>query len=440
MENKMLLVGFGREIITPKESVPLAGFGNTSSRFYEYELDDIMSTCIAFKEGDQTFLVYTNDLIGSDRVWAGEIISEISLKTNVPEENIYFSGTHTHSAPDLYSIEPVIEEYKVFLKAKMVKAAQEAVSDLAPAKLFGTKTETEGLNFVRHYEMADGTIAGDNFGNLKQGYVGYAGTADPEMIIVKIEREGKKDILMVNWQAHPKITGTGGQKYLSADYIFPLRVNFESDQEMLFAFFLGAAGNLNPTSYIPEFKTAYNYMQYGTRLKRFIDEALPNLKEIDGEGIKTVKTTLTQKYNKEKTELLEVAKKVREHWLSSGDLQEGNRYAKENSMASVYEACSIIRRSEYPESIDVTYHAARVGGLSFVFQPYEVFAETGKEVKKKSPFEFTFFVSCATHSLSYIPTERAYDFNCYEKHQTKFERGFDKRIEEISLKLLEELV
>ena len=41
------LAGFGRVDITPEESVPLAGYGNTSKRFFQNIRDRIIGNCVA---------------------------------------------------------------------------------------------------------------------------------------------------------------------------------------------------------------------------------------------------------------------------------------------------------------------------------------------------------------------------------------------------------
>ncbi len=299
-----LQVGFGRETIHPKESVPLAGFGNTSTRFSELSLDALQSTCIAFKEGDETLLLFTNDLINSAKSWSAPIVEEISKTTGVPAEHIFITATHTHSAPDIMSKEAVIADYLVYVKEQMVKAAEAAIADLAPATLYGTKTEIEGLSFIRHYTIADGTIAGDNFGSYAAGMTGHAGELDPEMILLKAVREGdKKDIVLINWQAHPKLTGSGDWYRISADFVAPLRENVEAFSDTLCALFLGAAGNVNPTSYISGETLVSNFAIYGSMLADSAISALDNLEKIEGQGIEFESLTVMEVYNRDKIEL-----------------------------------------------------------------------------------------------------------------------------------------
>ena len=52
--SKNVLMGFARKDITPTESVPLRGYGNTSRRMSGPVIDPQYTTCMAFSDGDTT--------------------------------------------------------------------------------------------------------------------------------------------------------------------------------------------------------------------------------------------------------------------------------------------------------------------------------------------------------------------------------------------------
>ena len=191
MEQK-LLVGYARVDITPSESVPMAGYGNTSNRFSQVILDHITATCIAFTQGEDTILLYTQDLVCTNHAWAKPIRERIEKELGVPVDHIYIHATHTHSAPDTLSQEPAILRYQPFHAEQLFNAAKMALEDRSPAQLLGTKTHTENLNHIRHYLREDGTVVGDNFGNFsKAPIVGHVDSSDSEMRIVKIQRDAE---------------------------------------------------------------------------------------------------------------------------------------------------------------------------------------------------------------------------------------------------------
>ena len=100
-ENIVYKVGYARTEITPLESVPLGGYGNTSARLSQTVLDPLYATCIAFEDAEgKRALLFTIDLIIAGRTCTTEIRPAISEATGIPVEQIQCAGTHTHSAPD----------------------------------------------------------------------------------------------------------------------------------------------------------------------------------------------------------------------------------------------------------------------------------------------------------------------------------------------------
>jgi len=61
---KGLLVGYARENITPTESVPMGGYGNTDKRWSKQYLDYLYATCIAVTGANgESVILYTMDLM-----------------------------------------------------------------------------------------------------------------------------------------------------------------------------------------------------------------------------------------------------------------------------------------------------------------------------------------------------------------------------------------
>ena len=107
-----------------------------------------------------------------------EIRQLISEETGVPENNIQVSATHTHSGPTIGGTLPLTVAWKPTYVNALVTSAKNAIADLAPATLYGAKVQTEGMAFVRHYKMEDGSYAGSNFGDFSKKIVDHATVAD----------------------------------------------------------------------------------------------------------------------------------------------------------------------------------------------------------------------------------------------------------------------
>ena len=433
----VFMAGYSREDITPEGKVPLGGYGLSDRRLTDNVLDPLYLTCVAFQEGEEMLLWFTMDIIGAKGDMVAQARLRISRKTGVPADRIMFCATHTHSAPDLGSSNSNIELYKENFVDIAIEAAQKAIADLTPATLSGTKTELERMNYIRHYIMNDGTYYGSNFGSTASGFKQHVEESDNEMLLVKVEREGdKKDILLMNWQAHPCFTGGGTKKDISADYIGAVRRAIERDTGMYFAFYQGAQGNHNARSAMPNETLYSTNEEYGEKLAEYAIAALPNLKPIEGSGIKSEAVTLEAAVNHDDEHLLEQAREVQALWKSTNDTNKGNKLARQYGISSVYHANAIIARPSRPEKANISINAIYVGGLAFITAPFEMFRGTGEYIKDNSPFEMTFICGNSNESHGYIPTVNAYDYGCYESFTSYFARGTAEVLQEKYVEML----
>ena len=159
-----LMVGFGREDITPNSSVHLQG-GDWKNRRSDGVLDHVFVTCVAIKQDDQAFLLITMDLKLANNNIVQAVRPQIRRATGIPEGNIILAATHTHSSVAVRYDWDGVEQYKQFLYQQILKAVDTAMNDLTEAEIYAGVTETERMTFVRHYLMNDGTYAGSNFGD-----------------------------------------------------------------------------------------------------------------------------------------------------------------------------------------------------------------------------------------------------------------------------------
>lgn len=429
-----LQVGYGREKIMPQESVPVSGYGNTTSRMSTGYLDYLYTTCIAFRDGDQTILLYNQDTIAA-RTNVTEMVREkITEATGVPGEYIMITATHTHSGPDQSSSHDSIERYNEGVYTTgMVEAAKAALADLAPATLYSTGVEVEGLNFVRHYLMNDGTYMGSNFGSEVSGIKEYATEKDNEMILVKAERQGdKKDILLMNWQAHPCFKSNGGKDTnLSSDYIGAIRDSFEGQTDMHFAFVLGGAGNQGSGSKIEADDHNLTCEEYGAKLAKYAIDAMPQMQKLEGSGIKMTRVVFEATVDHSEDDRLEQAQIVKD--------ADSQTLAIEYGFGSLYHARAVVSRYKMPATRSMELDAFCVGDLAFVTAPYEMFTHSSMDIKTHSPFGTTVVCSCANGSYSYIPAAEAYDYGSYESHQAYFVKGTAETLVDRYITMLESL-
>ena len=104
-------VGFARCDITPESSVPLGGYGDEERRMSQVNLDPLYATCVAISDGENKVLFYHLDLTGCKSEVADYCKAELEKTYGIPQQNIFFTVTHTHSAPALNNGMECITKY-----------------------------------------------------------------------------------------------------------------------------------------------------------------------------------------------------------------------------------------------------------------------------------------------------------------------------------------
>jgi len=432
-----LQVGFARADITPAVSVPLAGYGNTTKRMSTEVLDKLYLTCIAMQDGEDTVLLFTHDLLISTNNWVPTMRANIYAAMGIPMENIMFSATNNHSAPDSRNTDADMTAYKEMFIDTAQKLATEAMTDLKPATMYGAKVQTEGMNFVRHYTLEDGSVAGEYYGDFSAAPIKeHAAQADPEMVLVKIERNDGRDILLMNYQAHPNFTSGEKKTVISADFVGAARDKVEADTDMLCAYFTGATAEVDPTSRIEAEDHGLDYKGYGEKLAQYAIDALPNMTKIEGEGVETTQLRYNCAVNHYDEELAEQAAEVVELWKQT-DIETGSARARELGLSSVFHAEVVAARPSRPAKKPIELNAIRVGGMGFVTAPYKMFSSNGAYVKENSPFPFTMILTEANEAWPNIAAKEAYEYGSYESDCSYYAEGMGERIAEVFVELLE---
>jgi len=426
-------VGYGREQIMPSgNKIGLQGYGNAETRISNSFLDYLYATCVAIRdEAGTTILQYHLDLISTNETTYTIIVDAVSEATGLPKENIIISATHTHSAPAIGYDIPGMDAYRILLSEQSAKAAQTAIADLSPAEMSAGSVTLEGMNFVRHYIQESGEYVGSNFGDWSASPLkAHAGNGDPEMQILKFTRaaEDKKDILMMNWQAHPCFTDESGNgTNLSADFIGTCRSFVEAQTGCDFIYFTGSAGNQNPSSRLPgenpNGKGVNQMKQFGQKVCEFAFTAMENMEEIGGSGVSCKQDTLTYASNDYGLDRLEDAKKAVEMFDKDGNSTAATNYARTLGFTSVYECRGIVANASRPASYTMTLDVVRIGDLGFVAAPYEMFSDSAFQIREGSPFKYTVISSITNHYWNYFPTKDAYENGCYESFTAVFASG-----------------
>ena len=436
--NTGLQVGYAKIDITPDYVIGLGGYSNAETRKSEGIAMPIYTTCIALKDGDETILLFTIDKCGIPRIVCELIRESVCPATGIPFEKVFIGATHSHSAPDFTRDEPGRRYKKQFVDAA-VKAAQEALADLTPATTQATYTTVPNRAFVRHYITADGTYAGSNFGVISKENPAIASIleADCTMVLVKFLREGKKDVLLVNWGAHSDWSKNIGFHLIAPSFPGPLRNKLEELTGDHVAYFTAASGNVGGSSRVAAIRETLpqTWIEYGEDLANAAFAALPNLQPVGGEGIQTCQRIVEVDVDHSWDPMIEQANEVFNLWKTVGK-EEGDALGKTYNFTSSYQARAIRTRYDMGKTTEMELNTFRVGNLGFTTGTYEMFSESGKAVRDGSPFPFTFLV---TGNATYVSSTTAYDYRCYEADTGLYARGTAEKLIGQYLEMLNEI-
>lgn len=433
-----LKVGYGKVDITPSYSVPLRGYGNTHLRLHTNVLDPIYGICVAVNDGEKTVLLYHLDLTGFPDELVEICRDELLKKYGIGAEYILFNSTHNHSSPDLQSPLESIAKYKPEICQKLIDVAEVAMADLADASVTIGSGRVKGLNFVRRYLLSDGSYGGDNFGDFKNNtIVDHETPVDDLMQAIRFTRENKKDVVIVNWQGHPHLTGGSRRLDLSADLIEYFRRNVEAEHDVLVAFYQGCGGNINSHSRIESERIYMDHTEHGAQLAKGLTPILQNMRPVKTAKIRATLKIFEGPINHDWDDRIEDAQRILDIWNSDAPQGTATEYAKSVGFNSVYHATAVIARSKMPATHCYNIGAVSFGDICLVWAPNELYDTTGKYLKASSPFEMTFVCGYTNGSGCYMPTIKAFAHGGYGCDTCRFGAGVT---EKMTSELLEQIV
>ncbi len=430
-----LYVGYARVDYTPEESVPLRGYGKSSERMSKNVLDPLYVTCLAFRdEAGQAALAFAMDVCSPGNVCTERWRPAVSRATGIPMERIMVSGSHNHSSPAFDNFEePSIDRLKDRLEVQFVEVAQAALADCAPATACCTEAKTHKLNFVRRHILEDMTYAGDNYGRLDRVPIKcYETKADPMLRLLKFRREGKKDIMVVNFQVHPHRTGGLTAPDISSDIVGSMRAKLERELDCQVVYFQGGGGNINPTSYIKEDNITADYIEHGEALADYAIKAESTYEPVKLGRLQNLSRVKTFPVDHSQDHRADDARKLLAEYKSPEDFERCTELAQQMGFNSVYHPELLLEKVAMGPEQDIELNVFTIGDVAFAFANYEMFDTNANEIRNYSPFKMTFVcTSCnldEDHGYMYIPSQIGFDHGGYTVDSCAFFPGTGEKM------------
>ena len=387
-----LQVGYAREDISPGEGVPLQGYSNSSERLCDGSATErLYATCIAFTdETGNTVLLFHLDLTTIHARVFDPIREAIAEDTGVPFEKILVAATHNHSAPDTDNA--LSKNYTAQLKTWMRDSAKAAIADRQEATIQVAEAYPENLNWIRYYNYSDGTWGSGTLPKGAKRVSHIRDEVDNQLQMIRFVRADAKDVILVNWQGHPHREGSETALFASSDIVGAMRRFLEKkDDDVLFAYFSGASGNLNNHSYIDGVTSTADHAEHGEKLVSYVTSA----------EFRPVETAPIQ---------------------------------------LIYRTEKVTSISDKNKQFEFPVCAFSIGDVAFVTAAYEMFDTSGQAIKESSKFDTTFVITYSNAHNGYLPTLDAFEANSsYEVRITKVVKGSAEHMVGVYSGLLDEI-
>lgn len=440
-------VGFDREPMDPEESVPMGGYGNSTSRMSQGLQDHIYVQITAIQDGEgETVLLAAFDCLYLPEEASKYTWQALSENTGIPEDHIFFCASHTHSGPDCATVQnaALMNFITGKLPRQAVKAAKRAILDLSEAKMKIGTIEVEGLNYVRHYTQENGGYVGANYGDQSASPIsGHVVEADNDLQMLCFERgEDKDNIVLTNFQAHATCYGSDNTD-LSPDFVgFYRKTAEEKLPGTKFVYLQGASGNMDNYSYWSKESTTRDPEVYGGKLADSATELYGNLKETATGKVTAVQNIYEEEVDHSEDQKISNATLVRDWAMSHWDDKTGiSNMAHQYGFNSIYHCTAIIRKSNSGKTQKLFTGAFRVGEVGFASIGAEMFDIQGMAIKENAGYDMTIIAGYAQNCTGYIPSEYAYDVpgGFYEVNQTYWKKGLAEDVADRITDMLKEL-
>jgi neutral ceramidase len=449
-----LSAGAATSNITPPLGDPIVG--NWTPVPATHVHDELYARCLVLDDGKRRIAIVVVDNVGVPRDVLDEAKRRAQARTGIPADRILIASTHTHSATSARGSErpdgsEPLEGYRLFLTGRIADGIQRAVNNLEPARVGWGKASLAGEVYNRRWFIKPGPELANPLGGRDKvrmnppvnspDLLEPAGPTDPEIgFLSVIAASGRPLALLANYSLH--YVGGVPNGHVSADYFGAFARQLagmlaaETDLHRPFVAMLsnGTSGDVNNIDVrggqarLPPYERIELVAgQVATRVRG----AMAAVEYSDSITLDLVQRELTLQTRRPSEPLLTWAREVAGRPESAPSAHPRER---------IY-ASRTLQMAGMPERITVPLQAMRIGVQAIVAIPFETFAETGLELKAKSPFPHTIVMSLANGAYGYLPTPAQHELGGYETWlgTNQVEVQASPRIVEALLSMLHEL-
>ncbi len=425
----MLKAGAAQLDITPPLGATLRGY--FEPRRAERVHDPLYVRAFVLERDGAAVAVAVCDLIGVSRKYLDKAKAKIAETTGLAPEQVLISCTHTHTGPETGD-----DAYTEFLIGRIADAVLLAWRRREPAEVGWGRAEERRVVFNRRYRMRDGTVQ-TNPGIGNPNVVEPVGPVDPEVGVLCLRHlSGGVMGLLANYALH-YVGVPDDRDSISADYFgfFSEMIQRMKGEAFVAALSNGASGDINNLDVLGGARPKNDRYQHTERVAGLI--AAVALWACNGAAFQG---DAPIGWAMEEVKLKRRPLPTEEERQRALEIQERVKAGKPVLMGERSFARRVLGSMEnVPEETPTWVQAIRVGDLTLVGVPGELFVELGLDIKRRSPFAQTIVIELANDSIGYIPTRRAFEEGAYEPESCRFAPGLGEQMADVAVRLLNRL-
>jgi len=437
--NAPLRAGAAKTNITSPLGTPIIG---GFAPFPAQEVhDELHARCLVLDDGRTRLAIVICDLLGVHRVLSLEARRLIQDATGIPPENVIFAGTHTHSAGSALGVSRLaydqpLDDYQKFIARRVTDAVTLAISRLRPAEIAAGSVDVPEHVFNRRWLMREGTAPASPFGKVERvkmnpaaggaDLLEPAGPIDPAVSFVALREPGGRLISVFAAYSLHYVGGVSGRA-ISADYfgvfceeLARLEGAREDGPPFVALLANGTSGDINNINFRQREprRPAYEKMRLvGRDVAARVHGALAAVAWRDRAELGARYRELPLAWRTISPELLQWARETEQRAprLTRGDIPVEAKWPTTPDWVqrlSYAGRVQVLARVQGPARVPL--QVFRIGDIAIGTMPGEVFAETGLEYKKRSPFTRSFMIELNHGYFGYLPPPRHFELGGYE--------------------------
>jgi len=375
-------------------------------------------------EANTKVCIVSCDVLVLQRDILDDVCRKIEAEEKIPFENILITSTHTHHAPTTVTVHGYKRDKTFCLHVDAIVSAVHKASrklkNAPPVSMYFRLGQESTVGQNSRLLLKDGTIfwVGSRADALRP-----TGPFDPELPVLAFKRaDGTLEAILFNHSSHNIGVRSSGR----SPAFYGLAAQ-ELEQE------LGGTIIFTPGAFGSTHVLTLSMDERILRIKNAVKQAFSKAQKRQIPTVTSVKKQFKYRVRNFDEDAEEKAVSYYCNKRLGGNPED---------IIAVFRNMRKELAKHQGELRNTWLHVILIGDIAFVGVPGECFGRLGTEIKRRSPFRYTYVIGLANDYIGYIPDKQAYDLGGYQVwtgFHSCVARGTGEKIVAEAIRILEEL-